>query len=59
LGNLACPNILNALYQQNDSQPQSYKEFHGFGQAKYAYGGLVFRFSQFSLLPPGASKNNT
>jgi len=25
--------------------------FHGFGQAKFAYGGLVLGLSQFSILP--------
>jgi len=26
--------------------------FHGFGQAKIAYGGSILGSSQFSLLPP-------
>jgi len=30
---------------------QFYRAFHGFGQAKFAYGGLVLGSSQFSLLP--------
>jgi len=25
--------------------------FHGFGQAKFAYGGLILGSSQFTLLP--------
>jgi hypothetical protein len=29
----------------------SYRAFHGFGQAKYAYGGSILGLSQFTLLP--------
>jgi hypothetical protein len=29
----------------------SYRSFHGFGQAKYPSGGLVLGLSQFSILP--------
>jgi len=28
-----------------------YRVFHGFGQAKFAYGGLILGSSQFTLLP--------
>ena len=28
-----------------------YRSFHGFGQAKFAYGGLILGLSQFALLP--------
>jgi hypothetical protein len=28
-----------------------FRAFHGFGQAKFAYGGLVLGLSQFSQLP--------
>ncbi len=28
-----------------------YRAFHGFGQAKFSYGGLVLGLSQFTLLP--------
>jgi len=35
-----------------------YGTFHGFGQAKFPYDGLVLGSSQFSLLP-AASKNDT
>jgi len=28
-----------------------YRAFHGFGQAKYAYGGLTLESSKFKLLP--------
>jgi len=28
-----------------------YRAFHGFGQAKFAYGGSIFGTSQFTLLP--------
>jgi len=28
-----------------------YRAFHGFGQAKFAYAGLVLGSSQFNLLP--------
>jgi len=27
------------------------RAFHGFGQAKFAYGGLTLGLSQFTLLP--------
>jgi len=30
---------------------QTYKAFHGFGQAKFAYGSSILGRSQFSLLP--------
>jgi len=29
----------------------SYRVFHGFGQAKFAYGGSILGSSQFTLLP--------
>jgi len=29
----------------------NYHEFHGFEEAKFAYGGLVLSSSQFSILP--------
>jgi len=29
----------------------SYRVFHGFGQAKFAYGASILGSSQFSLLP--------
>jgi len=32
--------------------------FHRFGQAKFPNGGLVLGSSQFSVLPPAASKNH-
>jgi len=28
-----------------------YRAFHGFGQAKFAYGGSILGLSQFTLLP--------
>jgi len=28
-----------------------YKAFHGFGQAKFAYGGSILGSNQFTLLP--------
>jgi len=28
-----------------------YRAFHGFGQAKFAYGGSILALSQFTLLP--------
>jgi len=28
-----------------------YRAFHGFGQAKFAYGGSILGSSQFTLLP--------
>ncbi len=28
-----------------------YRAFHGFGQAKIAYGGLILGWSQFTILP--------
>jgi len=33
------------------------KEFHSYGEAKFANGGLVLGWSKFSLLPPTDSKN--
>jgi len=29
---------------------KSYREFHRFGQVKFAYGGLILGLSQFTLL---------
>jgi hypothetical protein len=29
-----------------------YRLFHGFGQAKFTYGGSILGSSQFTLLPP-------
>jgi len=34
-----------------DSQHESYREFHGFGKAKFPDGGLVLGLSQFLILP--------
>jgi hypothetical protein len=28
-----------------------YRAFHGFGQDKFGFGGLVFGWSQFDILP--------
>ena len=28
-----------------------YRAYHRFGQAKFAYGGLILSWSQFTLLP--------
>jgi len=33
-----------------------YREFHGFGQAKFPDGGLVLGSSQFSYCPSGLQK---
>ncbi len=35
---------------------QTYSVFHGFGQTKFAYGGLILGSNQFSHLPHNASK---
>jgi len=35
-----------------------YRAFHRFGQAKFPDGGSVLGLSQFSILPPAASKND-
>jgi hypothetical protein len=43
------PPIRSVFYQ---FQPKTfYRAFHVFGQAKFAYGGLVLGSSQFTLLP--------
>jgi len=33
--------------------------FHRFGQAKFPNGGSVLGLSQFSVLPPATSKNDS
>jgi len=38
--------------------PINYKAFHGFGQAKFAYGGSISGFSQIYANAPAASKND-
>ncbi len=38
-------------FQRASQLSLSYREFHGLGQAKFSYGGLVLGSSQFSLLP--------
>jgi len=35
-----------------------YRVFHRFWQAKFADGGLILGLSQFTQLPPAASKND-
>jgi len=35
-----------------------YTEFHGFGQAKFAYGGLILGSSHFTLLHQLPLKND-
>jgi len=41
--------------QQGDAfenkQGLNYRVFHGFGQSKFAHGGLILGSSQFTLLP--------
>jgi len=38
---------------------KNYRAFHGFGQSKFPYDGLIWGSSQFSLLPQLPKKNNT
>ncbi len=40
-------------------QKKCYRTFHEFGQAKFAYDGLILGCSQFTLLPQLSLKNNT
>jgi len=54
---LNLPLILGYLGQIFSEVPQivsyncTYRVFHGFGQAKIAYGGSILGSSQFALLP--------
>jgi len=38
--------------RERERERERYGAFHGFGQAKFAYGSLVIGSSQFTLLPP-------
>ncbi len=40
-------------------EPDFNRTFHGFGKAKFAYGGLVLSSRQFYTTAPAASKNDT
>ncbi len=42
--------IANKTYEQGLLKVLSYIAFHGFGQAKFAYGGSILGSSQFSML---------
>jgi len=41
----------SVIGSENDFVKLLYRAFHGFGQAKFAYGGSTLGSSQFPLLP--------
>jgi len=48
------------IYNLNDLRVHyTYRVFHGFGQAKFAYGGSIFRLKPIYSTSQAASKNDT
>jgi len=49
-GNLLLDPPLQDDWDNQEKGKLSYRVFHGFGQAKFAYGGSILGSSQFTLL---------